>query len=167
MIQRLHFLAIGLATACLVAFYLLTGGTGGVALSLLAGLAWLVLAWLDKKWVAAPAMFLFFMLAAFGAVQERYTVLCLLAGVFALSAWDLSRFLGRLQLLDMQRDASWAQESRHHLRRLLAVDGAGFLLALIAVSVQWRGSFFPVFFLALGVLIALFALVIRLARLTG
>lgn len=166
MIQRMLFLAIALATASLSVFYLLTGEASGVILSLLIGVVWVVLEWFNKKWVAAPAMLFVFALAAFGAMREENTVLCLLAGFFALSAWDLSRFLGRLQLLDTQLDASWNDASRRHLQRLLVVNGAGFLLAFVAASLQWSGPFFPVFFLALGILVALFALIIRLARLT-
>jgi hypothetical protein len=164
MLRRLTFLSIVFATISLVSGFLLSGNAAGVFLSLLVGLAWVVLELLNRHWAASPGLALMVIFAAVGAFQEYFSVLDALAVVAALCAWDLARFRQRLKLVE---DApTWSQAIRSHVRRLLMVNAAGLGFAALAIAVQLRGAFGVAWFLAVGAIIALFILVLQLAKMT-
>jgi hypothetical protein len=164
MIRRLTLLAIALSAAFLVIGFVLSRTVNGIFASLLVGLLWVVLELLHKQWAASPAMALLVVIAVLGASQEYYAVFHVLAVAAALSAWDLSRFSRRLKMVE--DDPIWSDATRRHVRRLLWVNGVGLLSAALAISVQSGSGFFLAWFLAVGAVVALFILVMRMAKMT-
>jgi hypothetical protein len=164
MIRRLTFLAIALSTLSAVVGFVLSRAFAGALIALLIGSLWVVLELFRKPWIASPSMGLMIIVAMVGASQEYYAIFHALTVVAALSAWDLSRFGRRLILVE--DDPSWTGATRAHVRRLLLVNGAGLLMAFLGISVQLGATFFVAWFLAVGVVVALFILVMRISKMT-
>jgi hypothetical protein len=126
------------STCTLAVGYALGGAWPGTLLILALGLLWLFDQWRGGGRVASVALVFFVGAAAVGLWLDLGDVWMLLGVVTALSAWDLDRFAQRqsnvrvenIQLLE-----------RRHLRRLLIVDGVGFLLAAVGLGLKIKVSF--------------------------
>jgi hypothetical protein len=83
-------------------------------------------------------------------------------GLFALAAWDLSRFSQRLELI-YPPDSVGAYEKKH-LLRLGAVLAVAALLAALTDLVRFNYAFVPAFFLSLLVMIGFRVVLSGLAK---
>ncbi len=73
-------------------------------------------------------------IAVVGMLVGSSPILALLTILFALSAWDLGRFLTRLSLVGSEEEASRMIKS--HLSRLIVLLGISLLLPLFAYSIR-------------------------------
>lgn len=90
--------------------------------------------------------------AAVGAWLDLNAWLLLISVIANLSAWDLYSFARQLETVDVVEQAGVL--SQRHLRRLLIVDGLGFLSAGLALTVQLRVGFGLALILAVVALVA-------------
>lgn len=164
MIRRALFATIIVSTLALVSAFILSNSVNGVVISILVGLLWLLLEYLQSRWGASLGLISVVILVAFGAMLESYAFLHAIAITAALSAWDLSRFRQRLAVI--QQDDSWRIAAQRHLKRLLLVNSGGLTLAILAINLRFDASFYLEWILALSMLFLLFTFVIWLARLT-
>jgi hypothetical protein len=124
-----------LAAAVLALGYGLGSAWSGVGPILAVGLLWLASQWRDWwGWTASWALAFFTGAAAVGLWLGLGAGWMLAGVVAALSAWDLDHFAQRL------KRAGWVEGTcaleHRHLRRLLAVDGLGFLLGAVALGIR-------------------------------
>jgi hypothetical protein len=136
MISKLSLVSIGLTTFALALGYGLGGLWAGGALVAALGLFWLLGHRAGWGWMASAMLILFVGAAAVGTwlgVGAGWTSLGVVA---ALSAWDLDHFARRLR--DPGRIVGARELERRHLWRLLIVDGAGLLLAAVALGIKLK-----------------------------
>ena len=140
-------LTIGLATGVLALNYALSGLWSGMLLILALGLLWLI--GQGRGWGGvASATFVVFVGAAVIGLWLGLAAIWMLLGVVAvLTAWDLDRFAGRLR--DVGQVEGVQALERHHLQRLVVVDGLGLLLAAVALRIEINLSFGVTFLLGL------------------
>jgi hypothetical protein len=129
-------LCIGLATASLAAGYALGGLPIGILPILLLGGLWLAGERRDWRWAATAGLAGCAGVAAVGMWLGLGAIWMLAGLAGALSAWDLSTFVRWLQGVQATEKAKMLL--REHLRRLLAVDVVGVLLASAALAVRLR-----------------------------
>ncbi len=134
MIERLHILAILLATLALFLAYALGGWWSLALLFAVLGALWGLGQWRGWTWVANMGLLLFVGGAAFGVWLGMGAVWMLVGVVAALSAWDLEHFARRLGAAG-RIDRAWDLQ-RNHLLRLLMVDALGLVLGGVALSVR-------------------------------
>jgi len=147
--RKLFVLDVGLAAVALGASYALDGHPIWVMATGFIGLLWLTGAWRGQRWTSTLGLFFFTAAAAIG-IMLRFPPLWLLSSVVAaLVAWDLDHFMQELsQVKDIRDEAALI---KGHLWRLGIVAGLGWLLGILALSVQITFDF--IWTLALSLLI--------------
>jgi hypothetical protein len=158
MIPKLSLVSILVATFALALGHGLGGLGAGAALVAALGLLWLLGQRAGWGWVASAMLALFVGAAAVGTWLGVGAGWTLPGVVAALSAWDLDHFARRLG--GAGRVVGARDMERHHLRRLLIVDGAGLLLAAVALGIKLK------FGLGVALLLGLLA-VLSLSRAIG
>ncbi|MBN1668681.1 MAG: hypothetical protein JW862_16425 [Anaerolineales bacterium] len=125
-------LSLLLAAGCLSAAYLLAGYWQIIPILLLLALLWGFTCSRSRFWAASSLLIAFVILAAYGALNDLWLPLIILACTGALAAWDLLQF--------DPPAAGDALESQH-LRALAGAIVAGLLLALFSASLNLHLSF--------------------------
>lgn len=143
--------SIVLTTGALALAYGLNGSWSIViAIAVLGGL-WLLGQWRGWGWTASAGLACFVIIAAAGLGMRLRDGWMLVSVVGALSAWDLDHFAQQLRESGQIKGARALE--RHHLQRLLIVDGASLLLGAVALGVRVEFGFGAA--LLLGVLATL------------
>lgn len=141
------------ATLTLVLGYALSSLWSGSLAAMALGLLWLVGQRHRLGWPADLGFFSLVATAAFGVWWGLSAGWMLLGLVTALMAWDLDRFIWRLERAEQIEGK--VQIQRHHLQRLLLVAGLGLLSGGIALSIQLELNLGWIIFLGLLVFIGL------------
>jgi hypothetical protein len=150
MARRIGPLCVGLAVGSLAMGY----GRAGwwdwmLAFGILGGL-WLFGYWRGWAWMAPLGLVGFVGLSAIGLWLDLEAGWMVAGLVAALCAWDLQHFALGLQRVGRVEDGR-ALEQRH-LLRLLAVAGLGLVLAVVALTIEIRLTFFQALLLGLLVI---------------
>lgn len=103
------------------------------------GILWLVGQWRRWAWTTTFGLVSFIGLAAGGIWRALPPIWMLIGTVAALAAWDLARFLQRMEQVEQVGDRSTL--SRAHLQRLLVVTGLGLLPGGLAAGAQLKLNF--------------------------
>jgi hypothetical protein len=147
--RRLFVLDIGLAMVALGASYALSARWGWVIATGFIGLLWLTGAWQGERWTSTMGLFFFAAAAVVGVVLRLPPLWLLSSLVAALVAWDLNHFMHYLsQVTDIRNERALI---KGHLWRLGIAAGLGWLLGVVALSVQLTFDF--IWALALGLLV--------------
>jgi hypothetical protein len=159
---RLDFwVSLGLCLLCLSGAFLTLGGWNQAAIGLAVGVLWGILGW--KGYRVHFACFLILMaLLAWGAGGGLPAGWLLASMVLLLAAWDLGEYMSHLA--SFEADQISPQFIRLHLKRLLAVSGAGFWLGGAALVIQVRLGFETALLLGLFVFFGLAGMVRYLRR---
>ena len=131
--------ASGQAAAGLVAGFSPQGRWLWVAVVGLLAVLWLLGYWRGLAWVAVVGLVGFAAASALGLLMGLGAGWMVFALLAALCAWDLHRFVLRLQ--SVERVEAQADLERRHLQRLLAVAGLGLVTAFLALRIQIRLTF--------------------------
>jgi len=164
MVRTLTLIAVIIGSATLTIAFYVPGVQAATIVSLVIGGLWLIFAWFRQHWFAMIGFPVMSILALLAASQEYNAPLSAVAITAGLTAWDLSRFATRLR--PALQDANWRLPARRHVRRLLIVNGIGLILAIVAMMLQFRGSFYLEWFIAFVGIFALFLVIILTARFT-
>jgi hypothetical protein len=147
MARKIGLLCVALAAGSLVVGYGQAGWWDWMLLPAIVGGMWVFGYWRGWGWMASLGLIGFLALSAIGLrldLGAGWMVAGLLA---ALCAWDLHHFDLSLQRAGRVEDER-ALEQRH-LLRLLAVAGLGLVLAVVALSIEIRLTFFQALLLGL------------------
>jgi hypothetical protein len=147
--RTLFILNVGLAMVALGASFALSTGWGWVIATGFIGLLWLTGAWQGQTGTSTMGLFFFAAAAAVGVILRLPTAWLLSSLVAALVAWDLHHFMHYLSQISDVRDKRALIKG--HLWRLGIVAGLGWLLGVVALSVQITFDF--IWALALGLLV--------------
>jgi hypothetical protein len=147
--RKLFVLDVGLAMLALGASYALAGHWIWVMVTGFIGLLWLAGAWRGQRWTSTLGLSFFTVAAAIGIMLRFPSVWLLSSLVAALVAWDLDHFVQDLSQVKDIRDETALIKG--HLWRLGIVVGLGWLLGVVALSVQITFDF--IWTLALSLLI--------------
>ena len=147
MVRRSGALCVGLAVASLAIGDGQVGRWDRILLAGVLGGLWLSGYWRGWAWMAPLGLVGFVGLAASGVLLGLEAGAMVAGVVAALCAWDLHHFALTLQEVGQVKDGR-ALEQRH-LSRLLAVAALGLVLAVIALRVEIRLTFFEALLLGL------------------
>ena len=145
--KKVLFALIVIITAVFLAGYAAASEYVFAALSIVAGAAWLLLEIYDRRPLNWIFFLIFTVLAILGCLRSMSALLLLTGFAANLAAWDLSRFL--LRSSNLVAAENKAAFEKKHLSRLALTLGAGFLVALLPVLINFSLSFVIVFFIAL------------------
>lgn len=140
-------LCIGLAVGSLVIGYGQAGWWDWVLIPAILGGMWVFGYWRGWGWMASVGLVGIAGLSALGLWLNLDAGWMVAGLVAALCAWDLHHFAQCLQRVGQAEDER-ALEQRH-LLRLLAVAGLGLVLAVVALSIEIRLTFFQALLLGL------------------
>jgi hypothetical protein len=129
------------------------------------GFLWLLGRWRRWGWTASVGLVASAGAAAAGAWLGLPLASMLLALIAGLTAWDLEHLAPRLASAGGSEQARLLE--RRHLRRLLIVNGAGLLLAIVAVEMEFRLSLTTALLLSLLAIVGLSQVVGFLRRETS
>ena len=116
-------------------------------ISIVCGIAWLLLEFYDRRFLNSIFFIIFTALAILGCFRSLSALILLVGFTTGLAAWDLSGFLLRSSnLATVENKAAFEKK---HLYKLSITIGAGFLLALLPVLITFQLSFVVVFVIAL------------------
>ncbi|NOT03274.1 MAG: hypothetical protein HOP27_01605 [Anaerolineales bacterium] len=101
------------------------------------GAAWLVTLWNGVRWFSSFALVLVILASAFGLWFRFAPGWMFSGGIFALVAWDLTRFRQRLIFLPAREDKRGME--RRHIARLSLLSLIGLFIASITMFL--RGAF--------------------------
>jgi len=132
---------------------------------LVLGVAWILAPRAAWPWLPWVMMTLLVVIAAVGAWLALRPVPLVVGLVAAVSAWDLDLFVRQLRRVD--RVERGDRLKRRHLRRLVAVDGVGLLMAILALTVEIQLTFALALGLGLAALVGLSRLIVFLRQETG
>jgi len=125
-----------------------SAGFPSVSLGSLAfGALWLIAAWRKLRWAASIALFATVVAAGLGVLVGVPPGWMLAATLFALIAWDLTRFRERLTLAYFEDDLAGLE--RRHLLRLSVLAMTALLLSSIPMVITLKISFEWILLLAL------------------
>jgi hypothetical protein len=140
LITRALLGSLALAVVSLAAGYTVSGHIAPAAVALAVGSGGLAAERRQWRWAAAVGLLALVGAAAIGIALDLQPALMLIGVVAALSAWDLSAFMGRLAAADNPGDQGAPEQTlplqRQHLRRLLLVNALGLAAAGTALAVQ-------------------------------
>jgi hypothetical protein len=160
-IRLVFWISLGLGVLCLAAVFLTLGGWSQAGLGLAVGVLWGMLGW--KGYRVHFACFLILMaLLVWGAGGGLPAAWLLGSTILLLAAWDLGEYMSHLA--SFEADQASPQFIRLHLKRLLAVSVAGFLLGGTALVIQVRLRFEAALLLGLLVFFGLAGMVRYLRR---
>ena len=145
--KKILFALIVITGAVFLAGYAVAGEYVLAAVSIAAGAAWLLLEIYDRRPLNWIFFLVFTVLAILGCLRSMSALLLLTGFAANLAAWDLSRFL--LRSSNLVAAENKAALEKKHLSRLALTLGAGFLVALLPVLINFSLSFVIVFFIAL------------------
>ncbi len=129
------------------------------------GLMWFTSEQRNAPGLDSIILFIFLLAAALGILQGLPGWSMLLAVVATLVAWDLAHFLHRLKLAE--RVDYQTGLGREHLRRLILVEGVGFLAGLLALTLRAHISFWWEALLAFLAIIGVGRLIAHIRKQTG
>jgi hypothetical protein len=104
---------------------------------LILGLLWLFTPWNSLRWFSSPALILIVLAAGFGLWFGLQPGWLFSSGIFALIAWDLTRFRYRLHFIPAKEDKRGVE--RRHIARLSFLSWIGLFLA--SITMLLRGQF--------------------------
>lgn len=163
--QPLHlsYLSIVIATLTLALSFAMSAFWWGIAIALLAGIAWCISIWRGWHLRGNLSLFCLILGISIGGLQEEGSrVALLISTVAALSAWDLAAFH---QLLAAREHIANEEElTRTHLLRLVSVIILGLTLPLITFSLQFELQFWQAFLLGVILLLGLSQVFSQLKR---
>ncbi|MFN2291058.1 MAG: hypothetical protein ACK2UC_07720 [Anaerolineae bacterium] len=145
--------SLALAAAALALGYGQDGRWAWSLAVLVATAVWVAGQW--RRWPRIPDVGLPILtgFAAVGVLLGLRAELMVLGLTGALCAWDLDRFLSRLEQAGQVRDPRALAD--RHLGRLLSVAGLGLLLALLALQMELRLTLWTALLLGLLAVLAL------------
>jgi hypothetical protein len=100
------------------------------------GLLWLITAWNGIRWFSSIALVLVVFMSAFGLWFQFAPGWMFSGGIFALIAWDLTRFRYRLHFIKEKEDKSGVE--RRHIARLSLLSLIGLFIASVAMIFRAR-----------------------------
>ena len=125
-----------------------SAGFSSISLGSLAlGVLWLIATWRKKGWAAAVGLFATVVAAGLGVLVGVPPGWMLAATLFALIAWDLTRFRERLTLAFFEDDLAGLE--RRHLLRLSILAMTALLLSSIPMVITLKISFEWILLLAM------------------
>jgi hypothetical protein len=105
-----------------------------VIVDIVVGIAWFMFDRRDRRWPSGIMLCGITAQAVLGMVLQIETILMLLAVSAGLAAWDIEHFFNRLKNVHSQE--TLLELRGKYLRRLLMVNGSGFLFSAAALLVR-------------------------------
>lgn len=134
MVTKYLYIAVAVAVAALAMGFATSPLSALTPLPVLLGLLALIGRRQTWRWSASLTMVGCVTLSALGVLRAAHPVWMLLAVIAALAAWDLDHFALRIESAQRIRDEIRFRDA--HIRRLGWVLGLGFVLSLLALSLQ-------------------------------
>jgi len=131
--------SVVLCAAALGWGYLERGLEGAARVALAAGVLWLLALWRRWPWFSGVALLGAVIAAAAGLLLDVSAAWMLAGAVFALIAWDLTEFRGRLSEAADEDDLGGIE--RRHLLRLSVLTLGALTLASLGMVARLRVSF--------------------------
>jgi hypothetical protein len=156
-IQTAFYLALLAAALSLAAPAAAEGWWGFAAATLLLTGLWAGLRHRTGAWLASLSLFLLTAAASVGFLAGLPAGWMLAACVASMAAWDLDRFLKRIQ--KGQLNPALQALAADHIKRLVVVLAAGLLAGQLALNARFTISLIPTMVLALLLLYSLARLI--------
>ena len=138
-IQRIFWVQMLTAVAALAIGYALAGSLFVSMIFVLLGALWFSAQQRHGAGLESLLLTVFLLAGGIGFWIGVPGWLLLIAAVATLGAWDLDNFLQRLSMVErVEFDTGLGRE---HMRRLVMVQGLGFLAGLIALAVRAKVAF--------------------------
>jgi hypothetical protein len=153
MTNFIMFVCISISSLLLAAGFFLESMVALAGAAILIGLVWAYAAFRRWTWVYSLTWVLLVLGCGAGSILRLSPVLLLICVVFSLAAWDLSLFNRRLEAGPGVEKSSLLE--KRHLSHIAFLGGAGLLLGIIPLFLQFSLSFIWAVVLAVAVLFAL------------
>jgi hypothetical protein len=150
MVRPIGALCVGLAVGSIVIGYGQAGWWDWMLIPGILGGLWAFGYWRGWAWMASLGLVGFVGLSAIGLWLDLEAGWMVAGMVAALCAWDLHHFVVGLQSVGRVEDRRGIEQ--RHLWRLLAVAGLGGGLAVVALTIEIRLTFFQALLLGLLVI---------------
>jgi hypothetical protein len=161
-IAQLSLACIGVAALALTSGYALGTLWGGAVAVAALGALWALQQWRGREWASSAGLAAVVTAAAGGFLLGVQTGWLLAGVVAALTAWDLDQF--ELHLRQAGQVLGRPEMERRHLGRLVLADTIGLVLAIVALHLQFRFSFFATLFLAALLTLSVSELILYLRK---
>lgn len=152
-VQRFFIAHLLVAVAALAIGFSLAGYRAVSLTGVFLGMVWFAARQRNAPGMEGMILAIFLISGGIGMIYDVSGWLMLLMAVASLGAWDLDHFLQRLSEVEQVEFESGI--GREHIRRLLMVEGLGFLAGLLALTTRLG---IPFWWEALLVLLAVLAL---------
>jgi hypothetical protein len=165
MIRRILPVSIVVSCAALAMGYILGELWAWIPAIVAVGVVWLFGQWRAWGWTASMGLICGAGLAAAGVMLDLALGWMLVGLVATLTAWDLAYLALRLRGVERAEESRLVE--RRHLQRLLMVSGAGLVLPVVALEIEFGFSLGVALLLGLLVFVGLSQAVLFLRRETG